>query len=161
MPSGTRWQCNGASVSTTWTSNNASTCGSQILLMPRSSLSPGLLETTAALIKMVSVTTWDDTWLWNLQCSHKSLCGTVHVFYQTLLVYSSVTCWRVKSAPKLYFNCFAGVGNHIAVFVRNKAFLRCRKTFFVNNSWEFDKHTRKFFSPLNNVFLTPKMLMVT
>ena len=40
-------------------------------------------------------------------------------------------------------NCFVGVGNYIAVFVKNEAFPRCGKTFFVNNSCEFDEYARK------------------
>ena len=42
-------------------------------------------------------------------------------------------------------NCFMGVGNYdyIVVFVRNKAFPRCGKTFFVNISCEFDEHAYK------------------
>ena len=41
MALGARWQCDGASVSMTRTLNNASTCGCQTPLIPRSSLSPG------------------------------------------------------------------------------------------------------------------------
>ena len=66
----------------------------------------------------------------------------------------------VPLAQSAIINCFAGVGNYIAVFVRNKAFPRCGKTFFVNNSCEFDEHARKKTFPLNNVLLTPKTLMV-
>ena len=58
--------------------------------------------------------------------------------------------------PLAQINCFAGVGYYIAVFVRNKAFPRCGKTFFVNNSCEFDEHARKKTFPLNNVLLLQK-----
>ena len=56
----------------------------------------------------------------------------------------------------MVFMCFTGVGIYITVFVRNKAFPRCGKTFFVNNSCEFDEHACKKTFPLNNVLLTPK-----
>ena len=57
-----------------------------------------------------------------------------------------------------WVKCFVGVGNYIAVFVRNKAFPCCGKTFFANNSCEFDEHARKKTFLLNNVLLTPKTL---
>ena len=51
MALGARWQCDGASVSMTRTSNNASTCGCQTPLITRSSLSPGSLEVAVASFK--------------------------------------------------------------------------------------------------------------
>ena len=63
MPLGARWQCDGASVSLTRTSKNASTCGCQTPLIPRSSLSPGSLEVAVASFTIGSFITWGYTWL--------------------------------------------------------------------------------------------------
>ena len=63
----------------------------------------------------------------HVQCENKRRKETWKYISQQL------TSWYRHS-----YNCFAGIGNYIAVFVRNKAFPRCGKTFFVNNSCEFD-----------------------
>ena len=79
--------------------------------------------------------------------------GVVAAESEELLVIISLINF---SKSNIHINCFAGVGNKIAVFVRNKAFPRCGETFFVNDSCEFDKHARKKTLPLNNMLLTPK-----
>ena len=50
-------------------------------------------------------------------------------------------------AQSAIINCFAGVGNYIAVFVRNKAFPLCGKTFFVTTPANLTSmHAKKNFS---------------